>query len=423
MDENLVRLVDDFQRRIETLETQDQPAVTGIGISFILNGSGVPSSGLGSNDDYYINNDNGDLYYKSGGAWAVITNLQGPTGAQGIQGATGATGPAGVNGDRFVVNNGSGAAAAFGDVGYIDEAGDYQTTTTANLYANWAVVITGGANGADIEVANRGRVSVNYTGSAPAAGDRLTTSTTAGSAQVGDGRPELFAIATAAGSGGVVQALLHTQTRIENFTTTELVFRINGASDSDWRTTINGAPSGTSVVYTTPLTSGTEDAIDVLASNQLSKIRLYNETQADYALISSVNTGTNTITLTATVPGTWANTDVITARSQTNTLTIGSSYFYDMEFTSALIPDLTRFIQIAISFDDSGGAGEQLNVHPWETGGLQKRDRVFTQSTQAISYATYMDLISNRYTLSWSASGAATADPILTVRQFGIATP
>lgn len=90
-----------------------------------LNGSGVPSAGLGNDNDNYINNDNGDYYKKVSGSWVLQGNLQGPAGATG---ATGATGPAGspgapgsqiytgagvpspllgINGDFYVDNTGS----------------------------------------------------------------------------------------------------------------------------------------------------------------------------------------------------------------------------------------------------------------------------------------------------------------------------
>lgn len=50
-------------------------------------GSGAPSAGLGSNFDLYLNEDNGDVYYKTSGVWAVVANITGP---QGIQGPVGA---------------------------------------------------------------------------------------------------------------------------------------------------------------------------------------------------------------------------------------------------------------------------------------------------------------------------------------------
>lgn len=56
------------------------------------NGSGAPSSSLGNNNDYYLDTSNGDVYYKSSSAWAVICNIKGATGSTGATGATGATG-------------------------------------------------------------------------------------------------------------------------------------------------------------------------------------------------------------------------------------------------------------------------------------------------------------------------------------------
>lgn len=56
----------------------------------IRNGSGAPSSGLGSDGDFYINTAANTIYGpKTAGAWGSPTSLVGPTGA------TGPTGPAG----------------------------------------------------------------------------------------------------------------------------------------------------------------------------------------------------------------------------------------------------------------------------------------------------------------------------------------
>jgi hypothetical protein len=48
--------------------------------SSILHGSGVPSSGLGANGDYYHDDLTSDFYAKSGGAWSAIANLKGNAG-------------------------------------------------------------------------------------------------------------------------------------------------------------------------------------------------------------------------------------------------------------------------------------------------------------------------------------------------------
>jgi hypothetical protein len=78
----------------------------------VLNGSGVPSSGLGVNGDFYIDTTATAIYGpKTAGGWGSATSLIGATGAQGVQGIqgvkgdkgdtgeTGATGPQGASGD------------------------------------------------------------------------------------------------------------------------------------------------------------------------------------------------------------------------------------------------------------------------------------------------------------------------------------
>ena len=65
----------------------------------VLNGSGVPSSGLGADGDFYIDTANNNLYGpKASGAWGSATSLVGPQGSQGIQGNTGSSGSQGIQG-------------------------------------------------------------------------------------------------------------------------------------------------------------------------------------------------------------------------------------------------------------------------------------------------------------------------------------
>lgn len=50
------------------------------------NGSGVPSVLLGIDNDYYHNNDTGDVYNKQSGAWVLVSNIIGAIGPQGPPG-------------------------------------------------------------------------------------------------------------------------------------------------------------------------------------------------------------------------------------------------------------------------------------------------------------------------------------------------
>ena len=77
-------------------------------------GSGAPSSGTGSNGDYYLNTSNGDVYTKSNGSWTSAGNIKGTTGdagADGLKTSIGTvlsgtsgniTGVAGTAGDQYI---------------------------------------------------------------------------------------------------------------------------------------------------------------------------------------------------------------------------------------------------------------------------------------------------------------------------------
>jgi hypothetical protein len=75
------------------------------------NGTGVPSSSLGSNGDFYLDLDNSDVYNKISGAWVWVANIRGATGAQG---------PAGV----YTIENMTGwvSAPAY-DSGWVEVSG------------------------------------------------------------------------------------------------------------------------------------------------------------------------------------------------------------------------------------------------------------------------------------------------------------
>jgi collagen type VII alpha len=61
-------------------------------------GAGVPSNGLGANNDFYFRS-NGDVYQKAAGSWgSPVASILGPTGTTGATGPTGATGATGAAG-------------------------------------------------------------------------------------------------------------------------------------------------------------------------------------------------------------------------------------------------------------------------------------------------------------------------------------
>lgn len=109
----------------------------------------------------------------------------------------------------LTVRNNSGAPATAGDCGYL-VGRDYYLGTAGNP-SQRCIVVTGGADGATIEVQNRGNVTATYTGSAPSAGDYLKYDSI-GALTIDGSTPtrDTIAAATAAGSGGSVAVLLMT---------------------------------------------------------------------------------------------------------------------------------------------------------------------------------------------------------------------
>lgn len=259
--------------------------------------------------------------------------------------------------ESFAIKNTSGATANTGDVGYINEAGEYKTTTTAQDSVKWCVVITGGADNADIYVARRGRVTVNYTGTAPSAGHYLSTSTSAGLAQRETAmHPAIFAVCTAAGSGGTVEVQLLCLTVFRPLVKSTDILRINSLSRTDFVATINGTPGATHLVYNAP-SSGNENTIVPASSSEVGNLVCFNTTRGTSALVDSVNIGTNTITFVTAPPAGSANGDTITFRSQTYPSALQTGiYLYEIDLTGCNLT-LARSVALSCQAHDTGTIG------------------------------------------------------------------
>jgi hypothetical protein len=285
------------------------------------------------------------------------------------------------------IKNTSGATANANEVGYINEDGEYKTTTTANDVVTWCVVVTGGANNADIYVTKSGRWTVEYTGSAPSAGDYLTTSTVAGSALAqAYATPGIFAVCMAAGSGGTVDALLLTNRILVPRASSHYLYGVTAASDTDFISTIATLPGGAVLTYGV-VSSGAANAIvpwSALDADFNGKIVLHNTTRGTSGLISAVVTGTSTITLTANVPAGWQVGDTITARSQTNTNNWNSgAYYFDLDFSGMTDrPALGVAVVFHLGVFDTGATEAIAAFHPFEANNASKS---FQQRTQAAS--------------------------------------
>ena len=327
------------------------------------------------------------------------------------------------------VKNTSGATVAAGDVGYVTRTSgagiEFKTTTTANdnRIGGVAVVVVGAANNSDIYVSMRGRYTIPYAGSAPAAGDFLVFSTTAAKVALQTTMsPDILAVAMAAGSGGTVDALLMGGTVEVPYTSANPLQQSPVlVSDSTFVGTIATLPGGAVLTYN--VTSGDENWLDAISSTALAKLRLYNSTRGTYALISDTDTATNTITLTANVPAGWATTDTITIRSQLNTDTSGGAYFLDYEITSE-IPELARYIVCDFSWADTAAIGQRGSIHPYAAFSGSKAEFLDSQVVGRIMARTVsVPLIQRRYTIRADANGAGTCLFNLYIMGYGMATP
>ncbi len=332
-------------------------------------------------------------FWKADGTWAVP-----PGGSSGI-----------------TAKNVSGVTANAGDVGILSydvtNGYSYTTTTTANLEGTWCVVTTGGANNANIVVARQGQVTVKLNANC-AIGNFLTTSTTAGQAAVNTTmRPEVFAVALTAnvgGAGGTCTAMLITSRKFIQASNANYIFAYVGGSlftTRDFVGTINGAPSGTSVVVT-PVSGSTNNMQNI--SGHISDAKLYNTTRGTQAFISSMNGGTNTITVTAAgdISG-WQSGDTITIRS--TTCDSGAAYKYgEYKFNSgASKPPLAVAFLAGLNANDTAAAQQLVAIHPYETFGSAKQRLQWTQVANVTNTAyTFCPIIDSQFCASWTCNGA-----------------
>lgn len=325
--------------------------------------------------------------------------------------------------------NTSGATVAANDIGYLDEAGEFKTTTTAYLDAAWCVVISGAANNSDIIVARRGRVTVELNGNC-SAGDFLYTSTTTGRAQPQSYmRPEVFAVAitaNAGGAGGTCTALLMTGTTFVLVYPAEYIARTVNSDDYDFVSTIATLPGGAVLTYGA-IGAGDEITIVPAYVDNLAKLRLFNSTRSTYGLIDNAVAGTNTVTLTANVPGGWQVGDTITAQSQTCVIA-GPPYYYDFDFSSAdnvIVPELARSIDIEIEVHDTGVAGTGSGwIHTWETYAAAKNRIVRTMEASVwVTRPLSVPLYQQRICYLGTASGAGTLGYGTKINGYWVAVP
>lgn len=327
------------------------------------------------------------------------------------------------NPETLTVKNTSGFTIAANIVGYIKYvAGSGMEFDLSTTTGQACVCVVGGANNATITVATRGRFTLSYSSTAPAAGEFLTIVSGFGTviAQAYMS-PTVMAVAMAAGAGGTVDVLLLCHTATVTYTSTNPIMQGPTLfSNSDFNGTIATLPGGAVLTYT--VSSGDEKWLDQFSTSELSKLRLYNSTRLTHALISDTDVGTNTITLTANVPAGWVTTDVITIRSPLNTDTSGGAYFMEREFT-AEVPELARAVIMDMQWFDTAANGQRLGVHPYEAFSASKQFYLDSSTAHILARTVVVPLIQRRFTFRADASGADTCLVNFYVMGYLVAAP
>lgn len=188
------------------------------------------------------------------------------------------------------------------------------------------------------------------------------------------------------------------------------IFRVDNAGNSIFTATINGTPSGASVVYTQ--TGGNDAFLVPVSTSQLAKLRLYNTTRGNYALIETCNISTDTITLTANAPANWANGDTITITSQT---VVSGQNHVDLEIVSGVFLDASLGYIWWTQADASNLAGITLRIHPFETF-VASKNQNFSLTT---GNSTFVKLVGNVFSIAVIQTTPASGN-ILVIRQVAV---
>lgn len=137
-------------------------------------------------------------------------------------------------------------------------------------------------------------------------------------------------------------------------------FRFQTMTLAMFTATINGTPSGATLVYNAP-SAGAEnelvqyDGAGSQTANNLAGIVLRNTTRGEELIISDTNLGTNTITFTQNVPATWTSGDTITTDAGQ-----GSSFRAAEIKGTSVIPIGATHLYLFVQVIDTAG-----NIQAW----------------------------------------------------------
>ena len=193
-------------------------------------------------------------------------------------------------------------------------------------------------------------------------------------------------------------------TRLRNLILTPItgeIIRELGTGISAFSASINGTPTTTSVVYDTETNEGDLTGIQS-GANYWGRRILHNTTRGNSRKIVSVNVATNTITTEASTDD-WADNDVITTQSQTNTM----AGYCDIDL-SAEIPSTVTAIQVFIFLDNNESTLDNtryIMIHPFMAYDFGYRQWLNCNVPDLKTQGTYFLQVHSQKMTYWKAGG------------------
>ena len=203
--------------------------------------------------------------------------------------------------------------------------------------------------------------------------------------------------------------------RLRNLIVTPIageIVRMISCGESPFDGVINGAPTATSVVYDGETK---ETMFTGLASgaDKWGRIILHNTTRGNSRKVVSVNLATNTITTESSTDD-WADDDVITCQSQTNTY----AGYIDIDVSAEVAATSEAIFMFAVIDDTEGNQDNSRYImfHPYEDIDNGKRQWINANLANIKTQGVYpIKIISQKLTM-WIASGCVTVNIILSVK-------
>lgn len=184
--------------------------------------------------------------------------------------------------------------------------------------------------------------------------------------------------------------------------------RVLNAGASAFSGVINGSPSATSVVYDG---ESNENNLNGISSGATywGRIILHNTTRGNSRKIVSVDVGTNTITTESSTDD-WANNDVITCQSQTNT----QAGYFDVDLSAEVAATTVAIFMFATCKDEESNydANRYVTYHPYESYNVGKRQWILANLADEQNSATFpLKVVSQKITMFF---GSGCVDVITT---------